>query len=110
MAIQKAGRLQFQDVFTVVGVGRFTVDFSNAATGSGTFAGSGALTVPDAQFGDIVMVGPAVDVIDGGIVGSVTGAGVVELTLLNNTAGAIDLASQAIVVVVLRLNSAYAVV
>jgi hypothetical protein len=40
MAIQKAGRLQFQDLFEVVGVGAFTVNFASAATGSGTFAGS----------------------------------------------------------------------
>ena len=110
MAIQKAGRLQFQDVFEVVGVGSFTVNFGNAATGSGTFAGSGALSVPGAALGDFVLVGAAVDTVDAALVGHVTSAGVVEVTLLNNTAGAVDLASQTLRIVVLRLQPAYAVV
>lgn len=110
MAIQKKGRSQFQDIFEVVGVGAFTVNFGNAATGSGTFAGSGALTVPGAALGDIVLVGPGVDPVDSALVGHVTAANTVEVTLLNNTAGAVDLASQTLVVVVLRLNPTYAVV
>ena len=110
MAIQKKGRAQFQDIFDVVGVGAFTVDFGNAAVGSGTFAGSGALTVAGAALGDIVLVGAGVDVTDAALVGHVTAAGVVEVTLLNNTAGAVDLGSQTLVVVVLRLNPNYAVV
>lgn len=110
MAIQKSGRQQFQDVFSVVGVGAFTVDFASAATGSGTFAGSGALTVPGAALGDFVLVGPGVDPIDSALVGHVTAANTVEVTLLNNTAGAVDLASQKLRVVVLRLNPVYDVV
>lgn len=107
MAIQKAGRLQFQDVFEVVGVGSFTVNFGNAATGSGTFATSGALSVPGAALGDLVLVAPTLDVTDAALDGQVTSAGVVEVTLLNNTAGAVDLASMELRVVVLRLNPAY---
>lgn len=110
MAVQKAGRLQFQDLFEVVGVGAFTVDFGNAATGSGTFAVSGALTVAGAALGDIVLVGAGVDVVDSALVGHVTAANTVEVTLLNNTAGAVDLASQTLRVVVLRINPAYDVV
>lgn len=110
MAIQKKGRSQFQDIFDVVGVGAFTVDFADAATGSGTFSGSGALSVPGAALGDFVLVGPGVDPIDAALVGHVTAAGVVEVTLLNNTAGAVNLASQTLRVVVLRLNPTYAVV
>lgn len=110
MAIQKAGRQQFQDLFEVVGAGAFTVDFGDAATGSGTFAGSGALTVAGAALGDIVLVGAGVDVTDAALVGHVTAANTVEVTLLNNTAGAVNLASQTLRVVVLRLNPAYAVV
>lgn len=110
MAIQKAGRLQFQDLFEVVGVGAFTVNFGNAATGSGTFAGSGALTVPGAQLGDIVLVGNGVDVTDAALVGHVTAANTVEVTLLNNTAGAVDLAPQKLRVVVLRISPDYDVV
>lgn len=107
MAIQKAGRLQFQDLFEVVGVGSFTVNFGDAATGSGTFAGSGALTVPGAALGDFVLVGAGVDVTDAALVGHVTSANTVEVTLLNNTAGAIDLASQTLRIVVLRMASQY---
>ena len=107
MAIQKAGRLQFQDLFEVVGVGSYTVNFASALTGSGTFAGSGALTVPGASLGDIVLVGPGIDVIDSALVGSVTSANTVEVTLLNNTAGAVDLASQTLRIVVLRITSQY---
>lgn len=110
MAIQKRGRSQFQDIFTVVGAGAFTVDFADAATGSGTFAGSGALTVSGAALGDLVLVGPGVDPVDAALVGHVTAADTVEVTLLNNTAGAVNLASQTLRVVVLRLNSQYAVV
>lgn len=108
MAIQKKGRLQFQDLFDVVGVGKFTINFPNAATGSGTMAVSGALTVPGAALGDIVLVAPGVDPVDAVIAGHVTAANTVELTLLNNTAGAVDLASADFTVVVLRLASQYA--
>lgn len=110
MAVQVSGSKTFQDIFTVVGAGAFTVDFGNAATGSGTFIGSGAITVAGAQLGDIVLVGPAIDVLDAVIVGSVTAADTVELTLLNNTAGAVNLGSQNVRLVVLRLNADYAVV
>lgn len=107
MAIQKSGRLQFQDLFEVVGAGSFTVNFGNAATGSGTFAGSGALTVPGAALGDFVLVGAGVDVVDSALVGHVTSANTVEVTLLNNTAGAVDLASQTLRIVVLRMAAQY---
>ncbi len=109
MAIQKAGRLQFQDLFEVVGAGRFTINFPNAATGSGTMAVSGALTVPGAALGDIVLpVGCGVDPVDAVVAGHVTGANTVELTLLNNTAGAVDLASADFTIVVLRLAPQFA--
>ena len=108
MAIQKAGRLQFQDLFTVVGAGAFNINFPSATVGSGTMAVSGALAVPGAALGDFVLVSPGVDAIDAIVAGHVTSAGVVELTLLNNTAGAVDLAPANFTVVVLRLNPAYA--
>ena len=109
MAIQKSGRLQFQDLFDVVGVGAFTADFANAATGSGTFAVL-QFTVPGAALGDFVLVGAGIDVIDAALVGSVTIADKVDVVLLNNTAGAVDLASQKLRVVVLRLNPHYDIV
>jgi len=110
MAIQVAGRLQFQDLFEVVGAGSFNVDFANAATGSGTFAGSGALAVPGAALGDMVMVGAGIDTVDAVLVGHVTAANVVEVTLLNNTAGAVNLATQKLAIVVLRLAPQYDIV
>jgi hypothetical protein len=109
MAIQKAGRLQFQDMVDVVGVGAFTVDFGNAATGSGTFA-KVTVTVPGAALGDFVFAGPGIDALDAVIGGSVTSADTVELVLLNNTAGAVDLGSQKLRLMVLRLNAQYDIV
>ena len=109
MAIQKAGALQFRDLFEVVGAGAFTIDMANAATGLGTFAVS-QVSVPGAALGDLVLVAPAVDVVDAAVVGNVTAAGLVDIVLLNNTAGAVNLASCAYTVVVLRLNPAYNVV
>lgn len=109
MAIQKFGRLQFQDLFEVIGAGKFTIDFGNAATGSGTFAVA-SVTVAGAALGDIVLVGAGIDVIDAALVGAVTSANTVEIVLLNNTAGAVDLGSAGYPVVVLRLNPHYAIV
>ena len=69
------------------------LDFGNAATGSGTFA-SLDVTVPGVALGDIVMgIAVGVDTIDAVIGGAVTTTDVVTLTLLNNSAGAIDLAA-----------------
>lgn len=109
MAIQKSGRLQFQDLFEVIGAGAFTVDMGNAATGSGTFAVA-SVTVPGAALGDFVLVAAGVDVTDAALVGSVTSANTVEIVLLNNTAGAVNLASATYRVVVLRLAPQYDIV
>ncbi len=68
-------------------------NFGNAAVGSGTFA-SLDITVPGVALGDVVGgIAVGVDTVDGAIAGAVTAANVVTLTLLNNSAGAIDLAS-----------------
>ena len=108
MAIQKAGRLQFQDLFEVVGAGRFNVsNWSSAAVGSGTFATSGALTVAGPALGDIVLCSPSIDPTDGVFVGHVTATNQVEVVLLNNTAGALDFGSVDLRIVVLRLSAQY---
>lgn len=87
------GNKQFQGMFSEMWAVTETVNFANAATGSGTFA-SVDITVPGVAFGDIVMgVSMGVDTIDAVVAGAVTAADTVTLTLLNNTAGAVDLAS-----------------
>lgn len=88
------GNKQFQGAFKEMWfVTNTALDFGNAATGSGTFA-SVDVAVPGVALGDIVMgISVGVDTVDAVIGGAVTAAGVVTLTLLNNSAGAIDLAS-----------------
>jgi len=87
------GKQQLPGVFSEMWMVTETVNFGDAATGSGTFA-SVDVTVPNVALGDIVMgVSMGVDTVDGVIGGAVTAANTVTLTLLNNSAGAIDLAS-----------------
>lgn len=88
------GIQQFQGIFSELWlVKESALDFPGAATGSGTFA-SVDITVPGVALGDIVLgISVGVDTVDAVIGGAVTAANVVTLTLLNNSAGAIDLAS-----------------
>ena len=87
------GTQQLQGAFKEMWLVTETVNFGNAATGSGTFA-SVDVTVPNVALGDIVIgISMGVDTVDGAVAGAVTAANVVTLTLLNNSAGAIDLAS-----------------
>lgn len=93
MATVIQGKQQLPGVFNEMWMVTETVNFANAATGSGTFA-SVDVTVPNVALGDIVLgVSMGVDTIDAAVVGAVTAANVVTLTLLNNSAGAVDLAS-----------------
>ena len=93
MATVIQGTQQFQGAFKEMWLVTETVNFGNAATGSGTFA-SVDVTVPNVAIGDIVIgIAMGVDTVDGAVAGAVTAANVVTLTLLNNSAGAIDLAS-----------------
>ena len=93
MATVIQGTQQFQGAFKEMWAVTETVNFGAAATGSGTFA-SVDVTVPNVALGDIVIgVSMGVDTVDGVVQGAVTAANVVTLTLLNNSAGAIDLAS-----------------
>lgn len=88
------GKKQFQGTFNELWSVTVTAcDFGNAAVGSGTFA-SLDITVPGVALGDMVMgIAVGVDTVDAVIGGAVTAANTVTLTLLNNSAGAIDLAS-----------------
>lgn len=93
MATVFQGKQQLQGIFNEMWAVTETVDFANAATGSGTFA-SVDVTVPNVALGDMLLgVSVGVDTVDGVIAGAVTAANTVTLTLLNNSAGAINLAS-----------------
>lgn len=93
MATVEQGVKQYPGVFKELWTITETVDFGNAATGSGTFA-SVDVTVPNVAVGDMLLgVSVGVDTVDAVIWGAVTAANTVTLTLLNNTAGAVDLAS-----------------
>ena len=63
------------------------------------------ITVTGAVLGDYVLVSHGVDVADLGIVGAVTAADTVTAVVMNNTGGAIDLASATIRAVVLPFAS-----
>lgn len=96
------GTKQFQGMFKEMWAVKGVADFADAATGSGTFATHDA-TVPGVALGDIVMgVSCGVDTVDAVVIGAVTAANTVTLTLLNNTAGAVDLASTTVKFVVGR--------
>jgi len=102
MATVHQGTKQFPGVFNEFWLVKETVDFANAATGSGTFA-SVDVTVPGVALGDAVgFISTGVDTVDAVIAGAVTAANVATLTLLNNTAGAVDLASTTVKFVVGR--------
>ena len=97
-------RFQFQGVFDDVVVFTGPVTFTNAATGSGTFS-SIEITVPGVALGDVVLaVSVTKDTVDTAVVGAVTAADTVTLTVLNNTAGAVNLGSTTVRVVIGRLN------
>lgn len=101
MAVNR-GRSQFQGIFGEMWTVSETVNFGNAATGSGTFA-SADVTVPGVALGDIVLgVSAGVDTVDTVIAGAVTAANTVTLTVLNNTAAGVDLASTTLKFVVAR--------
>jgi hypothetical protein len=97
-------RMQFQALVDRVIVYTGTLDLGNAATGSGTFASSD-VTVTGAALGDVVLVSLGVDTVDAAVVGAVTAADTVTVTLLNNTAGAVNLASTTVRIVVLKLST-----
>ncbi len=96
MATVTQGTQQFQGAFSEMWLVKETVDFGDAAVGSGTFA-SVDVTVPGVALGDAVgFITAGVDTVDAVIGGAVTAANVVTLTLLNNTAGAVNLASTTV--------------
>lgn len=104
MATVNRSKQQFQGIYNEMWTVSATVDFGNAATGSGTFASSD-VTVPGVALGDVVIgISAGVDTVDAVIGGAVTAANTVTLTLLNNTSGAVDLASTTVKFIVGRPN------
>lgn len=94
---------QFQGTFRVVYRGPVTVDVANAATGSGT-SGVGTATVAGVAVGDLVFVSPRAAFTAGApVLGDVSAANTVRLTTMNNSAGAVDQASQVYDITVLRM-------
>ncbi len=101
MATVASGRQQFQAVFSEVITYTGALNLGDAATGSGTFA-SADVTVAGAALGDFVLVSLAVDTVDTVVQAAVTVANVVTVTVLNNTAGAVNLADSTVRIVVLK--------
>lgn len=89
-------KAQFGGLFKELIAHTQALDLGNAATGSGTFASSD-ITVPGVALGDIVIASSiAIDTVDTAVVAAVTAANTVTVTVLNNTAGAVNLASATV--------------
>ena len=101
MATVKSQARTFRAVFKEVITYQGTLNLGDAATGSGTFASSD-VTVPGASLGDFVVVSLGIDTVDAAVVGAVTAANTVTVTLLNNTAGAVNLDSTTVRIAVLK--------
>lgn len=98
-------RAQFIDVFQNVIVYTDTAfDPANAATGSGTFSATD-ITVTGAALGDLVLPTFNVDATDSVVTASVTAANTVTVVVLNNTAGAVNLAAGKLILYILQPNS-----
>lgn len=97
-------RFQFNGIFKDVFVYTGTFDPANAATGSGTFASTDVAAVGVA-LGDVVLgISFSVDTVDTVLAAAVTAADVITVTVLNNTAGAVNLASGTLRVLVGRVD------
>lgn len=94
-------RRQFSALFKDVITYRGSLNLGDAATGSGTFASSD-VTVRGAELGDFVLVSLAIDTVDTVVAAAVTAADTVTVTVLNNTAGAVNLADAAVRIVVFK--------
>lgn len=102
-----AGKVSFRGLFDQIFTYQGTLDPGNAATGSGTFASSD-VTVPGVALGDMVLgCSFSLDTVDTAVIAAVTAANTVTVTVLNNTAGAVNLASGTLNLMVGRPNGAY---
>ena len=91
-------REQFQGLFKEVYTTAVAVDPASAGAGAEV---SGTITVTGAAVGDIVLIGPGVDLQTLILSASVISANTVEWVLMNETAGTVDLASSTWNVVVM---------
>jgi hypothetical protein len=97
--------MQFPDVFqNVIVYTDNAFNPANAATGSGTFSATD-VTVTGAALGDLVLVSFNLDATDAVVTAAVTAANTVTVVVLNNTAGAVDLAAGTLRLWVLQPNS-----
>lgn len=103
MAFSALTRAQFQSLFDVF-IGDATVDPGDMAAGAEVTA---SVTITGVALGDIVLVGPGVDVHTAGAVFSaaVTAANTVKINFVNATGDHINLASSTWNFVVLRPKS-----
>ena len=98
--VVKEGREQFGGVFSKVWAAKGTINFAEVADGDEAVD---TIAVPGVALGDVVMaVSASIDVEDLTLVAAVTGTNEVTVQVLNNTGGAINLASAVYKVIVGR--------
>jgi hypothetical protein len=98
--VVKEGREQFGGVFSKVWAAKGTINFAEVADGDEAVD---TIAVPGVALGDVVMaVSASIDVEDMTLVAAVTGTNEVTVQVLNNTGGAINLASAVYKVIVGR--------
>jgi hypothetical protein len=98
--VVKEGREQFGGVFSKVWAAKGTINFADVADGDEAVD---TIAVPGVALGDVVMaVSASIDVEDLTLVAAVTASNEVTVQVLNNTGGAINLASAVYKVIVGR--------
>ncbi|MFQ5937382.1 MAG: hypothetical protein ACE5LB_13345 [Acidiferrobacterales bacterium] len=95
-------RVQFQDVFDVVGFGTATLDPASLAADTGATV---TVTITGAALGDFVLATPAIDAIDLNWSAYVQAADAVEVSVWNTSTAGRNLASATWNIVVLRLKA-----
>lgn len=93
---------QFSDLF--VGCGQASSNIASIADGDEVAVD---ITVPGAALGDCCMVSVSIDSQNLDLSGNVRAANTVEVTVGNNTGGAIDLGAATYSAIVLRPNTSY---
>ena len=98
--VVKEGREQFGGVFSKVWAAKGTINFAEVADGDEAVD---TIAVPGVALGDVVIgISASIDVEDMTLVAAVTGSNEVTVQVLNNTGGAINLASAVYKVIVGR--------